>query len=122
MDMETYARIRHDITKFQVLRIPGPPELSGSAYYKALDEPVRKWDFVAGKKLVRTQNYFLSRLANIIRPGPFNLLEIKNRERQNGSYRNDFDIRIDNCSCRNIQRLGHIPVDTDLWVDFSFIV
>lgn len=40
MDMKTFARIRPNMTKSQVLRILGPSEPSGSAYFKARDELV----------------------------------------------------------------------------------
>jgi hypothetical protein len=45
MDMKTFARIRPDMTKNQVLRILGPSESSGSAYYKARDELVWEWRY-----------------------------------------------------------------------------
>jgi hypothetical protein len=70
---------------------------------------------------VRTPNDFSSRLTQTIRPWPLNFWRRKHREKQNGSYRIDFDIRVDSCSCRYIKRLGHIPVDTLFWVDFSFL-
>jgi hypothetical protein len=45
MNMKTFARIRPDMTKGQVLRILGPSEPSGSAYFKARDELVWEWRY-----------------------------------------------------------------------------
>ena len=45
MDMKTFARIRPNMTKSQVLRILGPSEPSGSAYFKARDELVWEWHY-----------------------------------------------------------------------------
>lgn len=45
MDMKIFARIRPDMTKSQVLRILGPSEPSGSAYFKARDELVWEWRY-----------------------------------------------------------------------------
>lgn len=45
MDTKTFSRIRPDMTKSQVLRILGPSEPSGSAYFKARDELVLEWRY-----------------------------------------------------------------------------
>ena len=45
MDMKTFARIRPNMTKSQVLRILGPSEPSGSAHFKARDELVWEWHY-----------------------------------------------------------------------------
>lgn len=45
MHMKTFARIRPDMTKNEVLRILGPSETSGTAYYKARDELVWEWRY-----------------------------------------------------------------------------
>jgi outer membrane protein assembly factor BamE (lipoprotein component of BamABCDE complex) len=45
MGMKTFARIRPNMTKSQVLRILGPSEPSGSAYFKARDELVWGWRY-----------------------------------------------------------------------------
>jgi outer membrane protein assembly factor BamE (lipoprotein component of BamABCDE complex) len=45
MNMKTFARIRPDLTKSQVLRILGPSEPSWSAYFKARDELVWEWRY-----------------------------------------------------------------------------
>jgi hypothetical protein len=45
MDMKTFARIRPDMTKSQVLRMLGPSVPSGSAYFKARDELVWEWRY-----------------------------------------------------------------------------
>jgi outer membrane protein assembly factor BamE (lipoprotein component of BamABCDE complex) len=45
MDMKTFARIRPDMTKNQVLHILGPSEPSRSDYFKARDELVWEWRY-----------------------------------------------------------------------------
>lgn len=45
MNMKTFKRISPDMSKSQVLRILGPSEPSGSAYYKARDELVWEWRY-----------------------------------------------------------------------------
>jgi len=45
MDMKTFSRIHPYMTKNQVLRILGPSEPSGSAYFKARDELVWEWRY-----------------------------------------------------------------------------
>lgn len=45
LDMKTFARIRPAMTKSQVLRILGPSEPSGTAYFKARDELVWEWRY-----------------------------------------------------------------------------
>ena len=45
LNTKTFARIRPDLTKDQVLRILGPSEPSGTAYFKARDELVWEWRY-----------------------------------------------------------------------------
>jgi hypothetical protein len=45
MNMKTFARIRHDMTKSQVLRILGPSDPSATANFKARDELVWEWRY-----------------------------------------------------------------------------
>jgi hypothetical protein len=45
MHMKTFARIRPGMAKSQVLRILGPSEPSGTAYFKARDELVWEWRY-----------------------------------------------------------------------------
>jgi len=45
MNMKTFAQVRPDMTKEQVLSILGPSEPSGSAYYKTRDELVWEWRY-----------------------------------------------------------------------------
>ena len=45
MHMKTFARIRPGMTKPEVLRMLGPSEPSGTAYYKARDELVWEWRY-----------------------------------------------------------------------------
>jgi hypothetical protein len=45
MHMKTFKRIQPGMTKSQVLRILGPSESSGTAYYKARDELVWEWRY-----------------------------------------------------------------------------
>jgi len=45
MNMKTFSRIQPGMTKSQVLRILGPSDPSGTAYYKARDELVWEWRY-----------------------------------------------------------------------------
>ena len=45
MGMKTFARIRPNMTKSQVLRILGPSEPSATANFKARDELVWEWRY-----------------------------------------------------------------------------
>jgi len=45
MNMKTFKRIRPDMTKSEVLRILGPSEPSGTAYFKSRDELVWEWRY-----------------------------------------------------------------------------
>ncbi|MFZ5522794.1 MAG: hypothetical protein ACOY9D_01750 [Pseudomonadota bacterium] len=45
MSMKTFARIQPGMTKSQVLRILGPSDPSGTAYFKARDELVWEWRY-----------------------------------------------------------------------------
>ncbi len=45
MGMKTFAHIRPGMTKSEVLRILGPSEASGTAYFKARDELVWEWRY-----------------------------------------------------------------------------
>jgi hypothetical protein len=45
MDTKTFARIRPDMTKSQVLRILGPSLQSATVYFKARDELVWEWRY-----------------------------------------------------------------------------
>jgi hypothetical protein len=45
LGMETFVRIRPDMTKSQVLRILGPSESSETAYFKARDELAWEWRY-----------------------------------------------------------------------------
>ena len=45
MSMKTFTRIRPGMSKSEVLRILGPSESSGTAYYKARDELVWEWRY-----------------------------------------------------------------------------
>jgi hypothetical protein len=45
MGMKTFARIRPYMTKSEVLRILGPSEPSGTAYFKSRDELVWEWRY-----------------------------------------------------------------------------
>lgn len=45
MHMKIFARIRPGMTKDEVLRILGPSEPSGTAYFKARDELVWEWRY-----------------------------------------------------------------------------
>ncbi|MGC2049556.1 MAG: hypothetical protein WA635_13230 [Gallionella sp.] len=45
MNMKTFKRIQPGMTKSEVLRILGPSESSGTAYYKARDELVWEWRY-----------------------------------------------------------------------------
>jgi hypothetical protein len=45
MNMKTFAHIHPGMTKSEVLRILGPSESSGTAYYKARDELAWEWRY-----------------------------------------------------------------------------
>jgi len=45
MNMKTFAKIRPGMTKSEVLRILGPSETSGTAYFKERDELVWEWRY-----------------------------------------------------------------------------
>ena len=45
MNMKSFKRIQAGLTKSEVLRILGPSESSGTAYYKARDELVWEWRY-----------------------------------------------------------------------------
>lgn len=45
MSMKTFVRIRPGMSKSEVLRILGPSDPSGTAYYKARDELVWEWPY-----------------------------------------------------------------------------